>query len=322
MQTAEQDYLKARKEARTPTDSPEQPESVEAVDVLEDSAPIEEVAEAGAQANEEAKATIEESVTQKDSQDENSDEESDLFYYDIDGEEVSTNQIKEWKSGSMMQADYTRGKQGVADDRRALDSDRETFDIEHSKLSEQLLTLEAMINEDTLTDEAIADMREYEPEQYIKHIERQGKRKDFLKEAKSNATPKSTVNAQEEQATLIRANPQWLNNGKATEAYTKDMDALTNYYADNGFSQSQVDAVNGNALIAQAVIEAARAKSLGKTNAAIDKRVRKAPVSTRPRAKAQTSVHDEIKKVQARFNQTGSDKDFLTLRKLKRQLNN
>ena len=121
---------------------------------------------------------------------------------------------------------------------------------------------------------------------------------------------------------LVAANPQWLSDGKATESYTKDMDALTTYYTDNGFTQSQVDAVNGNALIAQAVIEAARAKTLGKTNAAIEKRVRKAPVSTRPKAQTGNKQHDEIKKLEADLKRTGDPRLFVKLRKLKRQLNN
>ena len=319
MQTAEQQILERISMSRGTTEpSTEAPtENTEVVNVSED-APIEEVVEAGAQANEEATTEIEESATEEETQS----EETDLFYYDIDGEEVSSDQLKEWKSNGLMQADYTRKTQELADSRKDFEAEQEGFTGKQSKLSEQLLTLEAMIAEDDLSSEALTELREYEPEQYIKHLEKQSKRKEFLKEAKVSATPKSTVNAQEEQAILIKANPQWLNNGKATEAYTKDMDALSSYYNDNGFTQDQVNAVNGNALIAQAVIEAARAKTLGKTNAAIEKRVRKAPVSTRPKAQAGNKQHDEIKKVEAELKRTGDAQLFVKLRKLRKQLNN
>ena len=160
-----------------------------------------------------------------------------------------------------MQADYTRKTQELADSRKEFEAERETITSQKSKLSEQLATLEAMISEDSLTDEQIAEMREYEPEQYINHIEKQSKRKEFLKEAKVNATPKSNINTQDEQAKLIKANPQWLNDGKATEAYQKDMTALSDYYTDNGFTQEQVDQVNTSSLLAQAVIDAARFKA-------------------------------------------------------------
>jgi hypothetical protein len=98
------------------------------------------------------------------------------------------------------------------------------------------------------------------------------------------------------------------------------MSALSNYYTDTGFTQAEMDAVNGNALLAQAVIEAARAKALGKNNAAIEKRVRKAPVSTRPKAQTQNKQTTEIKNLEAELKRTGNPQLFVKLRKLKRQL--
>jgi len=85
MEATEQAYLEKRKAARTGQDSNEQPEPVEAVDVLDDSAPIEEVAEA---VNEDVTAEIEEYATIEETQE----EEIDLFYYELDGKEVSSDQ--------------------------------------------------------------------------------------------------------------------------------------------------------------------------------------------------------------------------------------
>lgn len=313
MNTAEQNYLNARKEARTQTDSSEQPESVEAVDVLEDSAPIEEV-ETEEVTHEESTPKIEESATKEEAQS----EETDLFYYDIDGEEVSSDQLKEWKSNGLMQADYTRKTQELADSRKEFEAEREALTGKQSKLSEQLATLEVIINEDSLSDEQIQEMREYEPEKYIEHIEKQSKRKEFLKEAKASATPKSKVNVQEEQAKLIKANPQWLNDGKATEAYQNDMTALSDYYTDNGFTQEQVIAVNESALLAQAVIDAARFKATNVKKAVVEKRVRKAPVSTKPRAQATNAMTDKMKALKAKAA-TGDAKAFAQLRQLQRE---
>jgi len=316
MQAAEQAYLAARKESRNDKDSTEQPELVEAIDVM-DNAPIEEV-EAEEVTHEESTAEIEESATEEEAQS----EETDLFYYDIDGEEVSSDQLKEWKSNGLMQADYTRKTQELADSRKEFEAERETLTGKQSKLSEQLATLEAMINEDSLSDEQIAEMREYEPEKYIEHIERQSKRKEFLKEAKKNAKPVSNVNVQEEQAKLIKANPQWLSEGKATEAYQNDMTALSDYYTENGFTQEQVDQVNSSSLLAQAVIDAARFKATNIKKAVVEKRVRKAPVSTKPKAQATNVKTDEIKKLQAEVKRTGDPKLFQKLRQLQRKQGN
>lgn len=313
MQTAEQNYLNARKEARSGADSTEQPAPVEAVDVLEDSAPIKEV-ETTEETHEATTTEIEESATEEEAQS----TETDLFYYDIDGEEVSSDQLKEWKSNGLMQADYTRKTQELADSRKEFETEREALTGKQSKLSEQLATLEAMISEDSLSDEQISEMREYEPEKYIEHIERQSKRKEFLKEAKKSAKPASNVNTQEEQAKLIKANPQWLNDGKATEAYQKDMTALSDYYADNGFTQEQVDQVNTSSLLAQAVIDAARFKATNVKKAVVEKRVRKAPVSTKPKAQATNAMTDKMKSLKAQAA-TGDAKAFAQLRQLQRE---
>ena len=312
MDATEQAYLEKRKAARTGQDSNEQPEPVEAVDVLDDSAPIDEVTET---VNEDVTTEIEESATIEETQD----EETDLFYYELDGEEVSSDQLREWKSGGLKQADYTRKTQELAESKKTLEADLQKLNSDRAKLSEQLSTLEAMVSEDSLSDEQIAEMREYEPEQYINHIEKQQKRKEFLKGAKSNANPQ--VDTQAEQAKLIANNPQWLNDGKATEAYQDDMTALNSYYTDNGFTQEQVDAVNTNSLLAQAVIDAARYKATNTRKAVVEKRVRKAPVSTKPRAQTTNAATEKLKALKARAK-NGDAKAFAELRQLQRQKGN
>lgn len=317
MNTQEVNYLEARKAARSGEDSKEQPVPVGVVDVLEDNAPIEEV-ETEEVTHEATTTEIEESATEEEAQS----EETGLFYYDIDGEEVSSDQLKEWKSNGLMQADYTRKTQELADSRKEFEAEREALTGKQAKLSEQLLTLEAIMSEEILSTEALAELREYEPEEYINHIEKQSKRKEFLKEAKLIATPSYEVNVQEEQAKLIKANPQWLSDGKATEAYQNDMTALSDYYADNGFTQEQVNQVNSSSILAQAVIDAARFKATNVKKAVVEKRVRKAPVSTKPRAQATNAVTNEIKKLQEQVKRTGDPRLFQQLRQLQRKQGN
>ena len=309
METAEQNYLDARKAARAQTDSQEQPEDVQEVDVLNQ--PIED--EEGAN-DVETTSEIEESEEEVE---ETQDAEGDLLYYDIDGEEVSLDQIKEWKDNGLMQSDYTRKTQELAQSRKEFEAQREQFNELQSKLSEQTAMLDAMISEDSLTDEQIAEMREYEPERYIEHIEKQAKRKELLKEVKKNVKPQ--VNVQEEQAKLIKANPDWIKDGKATESYQKDMKALSDYYTENGFTQEQVNDINSNALLAQAVIDAARYKTINTKKAIVEKRVRKAPVSTKPKSQATNAMTEKMKSLRAKAQQ-GDAKAFAQLRQLQREL--
>jgi len=54
-------------------------------------------------------------------------------------------------------------------------------------------------------------------------------------------------------------------------------------------------------------------------NAAIEKRVRKAPVSTKPKAQANTKQTDEITKLKAQIKRTGDPRLFQKLRQLQRK---
>jgi len=234
METTEHDFLERITKSRSTAEpSKEAPTEVDEVVNVSEDAPAKEVVEPEAQVNGEVTAEVEESEA---TQIETKEKETDLFYYDFDGEEVSSDQLKEWKSNGLMHADYTRKTQVVSEERKQVTLEREENEALKVKLTGQLASLEAMLSVDNVSDDALAEMREYEPEKYIEHLEKQGKRKEFLKEAKTNPKPVSNVNTQEEQAKLIKANPQWLNDGKATDAYTKDMNALSKYYTNNAMN--------------------------------------------------------------------------------------
>ncbi len=145
MQTAEQQILERISMSRGTTEpSPEAPtENTEVVNVSED-APIEEVVETGAQANEEATSTIEEPAETQIEQATTDNEDEDL-YVEYKGREINLKDIDEWEQGHLRQADYTRKTQELADSRKDFEAEQEGFTGKQSKLSEQLLTLEAMI---------------------------------------------------------------------------------------------------------------------------------------------------------------------------------
>ena len=105
MQTPEQGILERIKVSRgTSEPSPEAPtENLEVVNVSDD-APIDDVVETEAYANEEVTTEIEEAAEEVTTAQAN-DEATELFYYEIDGEEVDSNQLKEWKANGLMQAD-------------------------------------------------------------------------------------------------------------------------------------------------------------------------------------------------------------------------
>ena len=70
----------------------------------------------------------------------------------------------------------------------------------------------------------------------------------------------------------------------------------------------------------QAILDAARFRELGKKNAVIEKKVRKAPVATRPKAASQPALQTKLKKAEAKLKQTGAMDDAIEVKRLKRQL--
>ena len=318
MQTAEQDFVNRIKISRGNAE-PEQSaptENTEAVNVSEDT-PVEEVVETEAIANEEVTPETEEPAEEVTAAQTN-DEETDLFYYDLDGEEVSSTQLKEWKANGLMQADYTRKTQELADSRKDYETQREEFAVKESKFNDKLLTLEAMLSEDTKTADEIAEMREYEPEEYIKYTEKQSKLKEFVNSAKT-ATQQPSVDMAKVSADLFAAHPEWMDNGKQSQKFIDDTNLMTKYAETRGIGQAELSSFEAKHY--EVMLDAARYKSQNSKNVAIEKKVRKAPVSTKPRAAA-SGIQTDLEAAQKAFKNNPTDKNAVALRKLKRQLNN
>lgn len=306
--TSEQEAINRIKAARGEAEPQEPTEEPEVVDVSTTDEIIEEAeAEEVAVQPEEIKE-VEESEAQPE----------DDFYLDLDGEEVSSSQLREWKSGNMMQSDYTRKTTEHARNVEAFEAKEQEFNTKQTQALTNFELLEAMVAEDELTPEQSQEMREYEPEAYIKHMEKQQKRKEILKS-------KPTVNApsfdpQQEQQKLVQANPHWLDNGKPTKAYEEDSKLLNDYAANNGVTAEKF--ATYDASVIQMMLDAARFKQLNVKNAAVEKKVRKAPVTTKPRQATKASIHDKIDKAKTKLKRSGSMEDAVALKKLQRQLNN
>lgn len=315
---SEGEALAKRKASRESEPKTEPTENQDVVDVSDDT-PIEDV-ENVEQVTEQAEeaSEIEESAKEE-SETETIEDEGEDLYVEYKGREISLKDIEEWEQGNLRQADYTRKTQELSESKKAFETEKSEFAQKQAELSEKLALLEVMTKQEELSAEELSELKEYDPERYIEYTEKQQKRKELLEDSKKLTESKPGINVQEEQAKLIKANPQWLSDGKPTEAYQKDMDSLTNYYNDNGFTQEQVDLVNTNALLAQAVIDAARYSASKKSNAVIEKKVRKAPVITKPKAKVQSSLISEIKALEKKVRQYGREQDFVKLRQLKRK---
>lgn len=314
---SEGDAIKSRIASRN-TDSPsEQPENTEVVNVSED-APIESEVETEAQANEEVTQEIEESETEEVATTQESDGDEDL-YVEYQGREINLKDIVEWEQGNLRQSDYTRKTQAHADDVKAFEAKQEDFNAKQSELNDKLAQLNAIIEQDTPSAETLAEWREYEPEKLLDYQERQAKRKELIESSKQ-VQPTSNVDVQAEQNKLFQANPSWMDNGKQTKAFTDDIKLTQDYALKNGYSNEELSGLT-SAHHFQTLINAAKYEALSKSNAAIEKKVRKAPVSTKPKAQAKSHITTDIAALEKKVRATGREEDFVKLRQLKRQLN-
>ena len=320
METAEQSILKRIKLSRGTAESvPTEPTNEPIVVNVSEDQPIEEVNEPEALANDEITSEIEEAAEEVTAAQAN-DTEAELFYYDIDGEEVDSNQLKEWKANGLMQADYTRKTQSHADEVKAFKAKEDSFSAKESELNDKLLTLEAMLSEDAKTAEEIAELREYEPDEYIKYTEKQSKLKEFVNSAKT-ATPVNNIDMNKVSADLFAAHPEWMDNGKQSQRFTDDTNLMTKYAEKRGIGQAELSGFDARHY--EIMLDAAKFQSQTSKNAAIEKKVRKAPVSTKPRASAQ-GVQSDLDRAKKAFKNNPNDKNAIALRKLQtkqRQIN-
>ncbi len=294
----------ARAEPTEPTEEAETVESTEEV--------TEEVIEAIDETTpDEAQAEPEESI------DEETPEE---MYVDIDGREISLSDIKEWEQGTLRQADYTKKTQELADKRKEFESEQATLATKNTNLNEQIASLEVLTAEkedETNWDE----LREYDPGEYLKQRELQDKRKAALESAKQY---KSGVSDEELQASanaevkkLFDSNPHWVKDGVETDAYKNEMANVQTYLKSLGYTE---EAQRGILLTGhgQIFIDAAKFHTQQNANAVIKKKVKKAPIVTKPGGARSSNSVTAIERAEKAHQKYGTVETALALRKAKR----
>jgi len=244
-------------------------------------------------------------------------EEVEELYVDIDGREVSLSDIKEWEQGSLRQSDYTRKTQELAEQRKALEAKMTDMDGKTTALDDHIAELEGLAvtqQQEINWDE----LREYDPSEYLKQRELQDKREAAINSAKQERSSISQQKVQEkaqvELERLVTLNPQWVDNGKETEAYKTDMNRVRDYLTDLGLSDEQQQGIllSGHG---QAYLDASKFHKGEKSNAVVAKKVKKAPLVTKPRGQAKPSAQTEYEAAKKAHKQVGSVDSAMRLRK-------
>jgi hypothetical protein len=296
-----QDAINARKQNKTALDSEtviedsiEQPEVTEEIseDVTTDEvveAPEEDIIETE---DEEVEVEEDDSEESEESEEdtESQDDETELEFYQIGDIEATLEEIKEWKEGSLRQSDYTKKTQALAEEKKAIEAEKETLNAQLETIKEKTAMLSVLVDENELTAEEWAELKEYDPAEYLEKKEAQDKRKAVLAEKMQElSTPSySQEYLQAEQAKIFEANKDWLDDkGQLTEKGTKDL-KLVNTYLDEVGLPAEERANMVSSLHWKIVLDAARNSVNANKGEAIKKKVKKAPVVTKARAKTQT----------------------------------
>lgn len=257
--------------------------------------------------------------------DESEEQQDDEIYVDFNGREVSFSQIKEWEQGHLMQSDYTRKTQKLADERKSLEARQEALTAKTAELDEKILSLDSFISDfdnSTVDGMTLEELRDIDPSQYIKVKEDNEKRKKALDAAKKARSGLSSEEKQEnerkELSSLLQSNPQWLKDGKETKEYQNDMSLVKSYLDSLGLSESKQKGIltNGHG---QAYIDAARFHAGKKVNASIAKKVRKAPVVTKPSGASKSVAATKLEKAKANHRKFGTVETAMALRKAQKQ---
>ena len=302
---SESDAIKSRIDSRN-TDSPSEQPVNEVVEVSQDE-PTEEVTA-------EVAPEVEESEIEQASIEPEDDTDSDLFV-EYKGREINLKDVETWEQDGLRQADYTRKTQELSESRKAFDSEKAEFTAKQTELNEKLAQLDAIISEETPSAEQLAEWREYEPEKYIEYTEKLSNRKKLLAESKAELP---SVDMNKVSADLFANHPEWIEDGKQSQKFADDTAMMTAYAESRGISQA--DLATFDARHFEVMLDASKYQSISKSNASIEKRVRKAPVSTKPRAQTKSHITSDIEALEAKVRKHGRNEDFVKLRQLKRQL--
>lgn len=229
---------------------------------------------------EEAEAEEVEAI-ESESEDEQTEAEDDVQeLLSLDGEEVDLETVRKWKNGHLMQEDYTRKTQALADERKSLKAKADELDHVVSELEAELLS-------DFDPDELVK-LRDYDPSEYLKQKEQLEARKAKIAAAKSKAAKArdelDNKSAEVERQKLLQANPDWVDaTGNTTEKYKADVEMMNKYLAEQGWSTEEVAGIS-TAKMWNIIKEAAQLKAQQAKGAALTKKVKKTPTVTKPQS--------------------------------------
>ena len=242
-------------------------------------------------------------------------------YYLIDGEEVTHDQIVDWKKGEFREADYTQKTQKLAEERKGYEAKDAKLDDKLSKVDGLIENLEQSID-DQESKIDWDELAEDDPSQYLKEKAKIEKKKASLEKAKESKQKaeedKKSLYVSEQQQLLPALMPHWVDSKGATDAMTADLKVIGDYLSKQGFSDQEMNEIV-DAKLWPVYLDAAKFRALKDTKPELEKKLKKAHKVIKPTKAGQrpqnTGAHDDAAK---RLRKSGNDADGMAYLKSKR----
>ena len=252
-------------------------ETVDETQAEEETAPDETDGEAEESQDSDGEAE-EDSEDAEDSDDDNSDnDEEEALYLDLDGEDFSLDEVRDWRKAHEIQGKVTQ--------KRMEDARREKHNIANEeRITERLQRTEAItsvVSElvDTLKSEGIYSDDE------IKGFE--DKVESLRAKLASDAEADKESKVLREQRLLIKRNKAWFNEGTTeyTEEGTKAYKLINDYMAKEQFTPEEAGVLGSFHKVHMLLHKSAQFDALKKKTVDLKRKVKKVPVTSKPKAK-------------------------------------
>ena len=296
-------YLKSQRKPETSNEAPQQYVEPVVEDPVETEAQAEEVDEESVSAN-----TPDEDVEEP-------------GVYLIDDEEVTLEQIQEWKKGTLRESDYTVKTQAVAEQRKSYEAKEAKLSAKEEKFNALITDLEQSIGdqESKIDWDELADD---DPSQYLKEKAKIEKKQASLikaKESKQKAEDdKQALYVSEQQQLLPTLMPHWVDSNGATDAMSAELKVIGDYLSSQGFSDQEMNKIV-DAKLWPIYADAAKFRALKDAKPETAKKLKKAHKVIKPTKAGQrpqnTGAHDDAAK---RLRKSGNDADGMAYLKSKR----
>lgn len=217
----------------------------------------------------------------------------------VNGEELEVT-LDELQKGYMMGKDYTQKTMHLSEQRKAIEAKVAEIDASLND-ARDVMNLEV----DWLDSEEAKELREYDPDEYLKKFERIKTKVDKFQKLQSKREAERAAMYQQylakEQEQLRQKVPEWLDEATVQREYPKIAETLTKL----GFHESELNAISDHRLMVLA--RKAMLWDQIQSQDISGKKVKAAPKSSSPGApKAQAEVSDrKIKEMREKLRKKG-----------------